>query len=66
MAGCGDQLYGGTVNEEDIARAVAQGLRQYDIERRAAERRRVREMAVALLAVAFVFGLSVLASFLKV
>ncbi|MGW2740961.1 hypothetical protein [Streptomyces sp. NPDC001450] len=54
------------MNEEDIARAVAQGLRQYDIERRAAERRRVREMAVALLAVAFVFGLSVLASFLKV
>ncbi|MFE9445600.1 hypothetical protein ACFYO2_43240 [Streptomyces sp. NPDC006602] len=53
------------MNEDDIARAVAQGLRQYDAERRAAERRRARQMVLVLLATAFVFGLQVLASFLK-
>lgn len=69
MARYGDQLAGGMVNEEDMARAVTQGLHQYEADRRAAdaaaERRWARKTALVLFGCAVVVGLVVLGSFGK-
>lgn len=53
------------MNEDEISRAVTQGLHQYDADRRAAERRWARKAGLAIFGCALVFGLLILASFGK-
>ncbi|KOU98521.1 hypothetical protein ADK93_00785 [Streptomyces sp. XY58] len=56
---------GGTVDEDQMARAVARGMHQYDADQRVAERRRVRKMALYLWLAALAMGLVILGSFGK-
>ncbi|MEW1798337.1 MULTISPECIES: hypothetical protein [Streptomyces] len=53
------------MDEDQMARAVARGMHQYDADQRVAERRRVRKMALYLWLAALAMGLVILGSFGK-
>ncbi|MET9653860.1 MULTISPECIES: hypothetical protein [Streptomyces] len=53
------------MDEDQIARAVARGMHQYEADQRAAERRRVQKLGIFVFIAAPVVGLLILASFGK-